>query len=162
MSDPASKSESDAVLASIRRILVSGQDDRIVPRDDTPPDPLILTEALRVDTGTATPPGVTDGGIDDPGTALDWQQEAGSGAPEAPTEAGGDAPRPDLPAGTAASAPEDTVVDEDFLRDIVSEIVREELQGDLGERITRNVRKLVRREIHRALASREFDGRNSD
>ena len=39
MSDPASKSDSDAVLASIRRILVNGQDDRIVPRDDTPPPP---------------------------------------------------------------------------------------------------------------------------
>jgi hypothetical protein len=39
----------------------------------------------------------------------------------------------------------------------VAEIVRKELQGDLGERITRNVRKLVRREIHRALASRDFD-----
>ena len=157
MSDPASKSESDAVLASIRRILVNSQDDRIVPRDDTPPGPLILTEALRVDAGTTPPPGVKGGATDDPGTALDWQDEAEPGAPAAPTEAGGDAPRQDLPAGTAASALEDSVVDEDFLRDIVSEIVREELQGDLGERMTRNVRKLVRREIHRALASRDFD-----
>ena len=49
------------------------------------------------------------------------------------------------------------VLDEDALRDMVSEIVRQELQGPLGERITRNVRKLVRREIHRALASQEFE-----
>jgi len=49
------------------------------------------------------------------------------------------------------------VIDEETLRDMVSEIVRGELQGDLGQRITRNVRKLVRREIHRALASRDFD-----
>jgi hypothetical protein len=49
------------------------------------------------------------------------------------------------------------VLDEAALRDMVSEIVREELQGALGERITRNVRKLVRREIHRALASHELD-----
>ena len=49
------------------------------------------------------------------------------------------------------------VLDEDALRDMVSEIVRQELQGALGERITRNVRKLVRREIHRALASQEFE-----
>ncbi len=41
--------------------------------------------------------------------------------------------------------------------DLVAEIVREELTGDLGERITRNVRKLVRREIHRALLTREFE-----
>ena len=42
------------------------------------------------------------------------------------------------------------------LRDMVREIVREELQGALGERITRNVRKLVRAEINRVMASREF------
>ena len=48
-------------------------------------------------------------------------------------------------------------IDEEALRDMVVEIVREELQGALGERITRNVRRLVRREIHRALASQELD-----
>ena len=51
----------------------------------------------------------------------------------------------------------DAVLDEDALRDMVSEIVRQELQGALGERITRNVRKLVRREIHRALNSHDLD-----
>lgn len=50
-----------------------------------------------------------------------------------------------------------TALDEEVLRDMVSEIVRQELQGALGERITRNVRKLVRREIHRALATQELD-----
>lgn len=49
------------------------------------------------------------------------------------------------------------VLDEDALRDLVAEIVRQELQGALGERITRNVRKLVRREIHRALTAQELD-----
>lgn len=49
------------------------------------------------------------------------------------------------------------VLDEEMLRQLVSDIVREELQGALGERITRNVRKLVRREINRALASRDFE-----
>ncbi len=51
----------------------------------------------------------------------------------------------------------DDFLDEDALRDLVADIVRQELQGALGERITRNVRKLVRREIHRALASQELD-----
>lgn len=51
----------------------------------------------------------------------------------------------------------DAYLDEEALRDMVSEIVRQELQGALGERITRNVRKLVRREIHRALSSHELD-----
>jgi len=52
---------------------------------------------------------------------------------------------------------ETSLIDEDMLRDMVAEIVRQELQGSLGERITRNVRKLVRREIHRALASQDFE-----
>lgn len=51
---------------------------------------------------------------------------------------------------------DETVMDEESLRELVADIVREELQGALGERITRNVRKLVRREIHRALAVQDL------
>jgi len=49
------------------------------------------------------------------------------------------------------------LIDEEMLRNLVIEIVRQELQGTLGERITRNVRKLVRREIYRVLSSQEFE-----
>ncbi|MGR3519963.1 MAG: hypothetical protein ACU0B5_07130 [Roseovarius sp.] len=52
---------------------------------------------------------------------------------------------------------DEALLDEEALRDLVAEIVRQELMGTLGERITRNVRKLVRREIHRALSSQDFD-----
>lgn len=48
-------------------------------------------------------------------------------------------------------------ISEEALRLIVSELVRSELQGDLGDRITRNVRKLVRREIQLALANRDVE-----
>lgn len=54
-------------------------------------------------------------------------------------------------------AADSDILDEDALRELVSDIVREELQGALGERITRNVRKLVRRELHRALAAQDFE-----
>jgi hypothetical protein len=54
-------------------------------------------------------------------------------------------------------AGDDQFLDEDALRDLVTEIVRAELQGALGERITRNVRKLVRREIHRALTAQDLE-----
>ena len=54
------------------------------------------------------------------------------------------------------SADDPTLFDEEMLRDLVAEIVRQELQGALGERITRNVRKLVRREIHRALSAHDL------
>ncbi|MGJ8585507.1 MAG: hypothetical protein ACSHXD_15555 [Marinosulfonomonas sp.] len=47
---------------------------------------------------------------------------------------------------------EDVFVDEDVLRRVVSEIVKEELQGKMGERITRNVRRMVRREIEQTLS----------
>lgn len=52
---------------------------------------------------------------------------------------------------------EPVMLDEALLREMVSDIVRQELQGALGERITRNVRKLVRREIHRALAAHDLE-----
>jgi hypothetical protein len=52
---------------------------------------------------------------------------------------------------------EDGIIDEEVLRDLISEVVRQELQGALGQRITRNVRKLVRREIRLALAAEDLD-----
>lgn len=57
----------------------------------------------------------------------------------------------------ASIATDSQIIDADILREIVGEMVRAELQGDLGDRITRNVRKLVRREIHHALATRDFE-----
>ncbi|NJS38248.1 MAG: hypothetical protein HC783_03670 [Rhodobacteraceae bacterium] len=50
-----------------------------------------------------------------------------------------------------------TVLDESALNEIVRALIREELQGVLGERITQNVRKLVRAEINRALTARSLD-----
>ena len=44
------------------------------------------------------------------------------------------------------------------LRALVARVVREELQGDLGQRITSNLRKLVRREIRMILAAEKLDG----
>lgn len=52
---------------------------------------------------------------------------------------------------------DEQVIDEETLRAMVADIVRSELQGELGERITRNVRNLVRREIHRALVAQSLD-----
>ena len=52
---------------------------------------------------------------------------------------------------------EEGILDEETLRDIIAEVVREELQGALGQRITRNVRKMVRREIRLALAAEDLE-----
>lgn len=46
--------------------------------------------------------------------------------------------------------------DEVALRALVQDVVREELQGELGARITRNVRKLIKREIAAALAAKDM------
>jgi hypothetical protein len=66
------------------------------------------------------------------------------------------------PADAASVAPDATTdaapaIDDAQLRALIATLLREELQGPLGERITRNIRKLVRREIERALAVRDFD-----
>ena len=77
---------------------------------------------------------------------LNWADQA-----EAEVVAGLSEAEPDPLAGS------EMTYDEAVLRDLVRDLIREELQGGLGERITRNVRKLVRAEIGRALATREFD-----
>ena len=53
--------------------------------------------------------------------------------------------------------PDTAEIDEASARPLVAALIREELQGELGERITRNVRKLVRQEIQRALTVRELE-----
>jgi len=71
--------------------------------------------------------------------------------------AGRGAGRADLPADYEDEPAEDMmVIDADALREIVIAILKQELQGPLGEKITRNVRKLVRAEIHRTLETRDL------
>ncbi len=54
-------------------------------------------------------------------------------------------------AGNAAAqgAP---ILDEEALRAVINAIIRDELQGELGDRISRNLRKLIRREMSVMLA----------
>ncbi len=93
--------------------------------------------------------------------------------PESPDPVPADQPSAQVAAdGTAAPAPDASpvatdlydadgvplaVLDETALNEIVRQVLRAELQGELGERITRNVRKLVRAEINRALLARDLD-----
>lgn len=66
-------------------------------------------------------------------------------------------PPADDSSGEDLLAESSVTIDEDVLRDMVGDLVRQELQGALGERITRNVRKLVRREIQRVLVAKDFE-----
>jgi hypothetical protein len=74
---------------------------------------------------------------------------------------GRDDPHPEAaqaePAAGIFAAHEPLTHDEQVLRDMVRDIIREELQGGLGERITRNIRKLVRAEMARALAGQDLE-----
>jgi hypothetical protein len=69
-----------------------------------------------------------------------------------------EAPVMDAPEEPAASEPapaDDTaMIDEAMLYQLVANIVRQELQGELGEKITRAIRKLVRAEVARELQLR--------
>lgn len=100
-----------------------------------------------------------------PMTTRVGRSEAPLGAANLPTGShvshGYAAGQPDAAAGLSGgmmppAVSHDPLDDEDLLHELVARLVREELQGQLGERITRNVRKLVRSEIARALASRDL------
>ncbi|MBW4707693.1 hypothetical protein KX928_07830 [Roseobacter sp. YSTF-M11] len=90
---------------------------------------------------------------------MTWQDSVDLDATGVPVEQTTDSQPSDKTEARAAvdALTDEQILDEIALRDLVSEIVRSELQGALGERITRNVRKLVRREIHRALAAKELE-----
>jgi hypothetical protein len=84
-------------------------------------------------------------------------------APEAATTAEEATARPDVLKLSAEDMLTDgegnplTVLDEAALQQIIRQLIREELKGVLGERITQSVRKLVRAEINRALAAHALD-----
>lgn len=48
-------------------------------------------------------------------------------------------------------------LDQEELRALVADMIRDELRGALGEQITKNIRKLVRREINSALINQRID-----
>lgn len=70
-------------------------------------------------------------------------------------------PEADVRQGTD-DAPDDTPeapmpdIDADALAELVRDILRDELQGALGLRMTRNIRKLVRAEVARILATKDL------
>jgi hypothetical protein len=118
------------VLASIRALVSSETSARLKRGDGSPTAVLMLTPEMRV-----------EGDADDEGDAPARDGELlveGIGGYALP--------------GRAASAP---ILDEEALRGVVNRIVREELQGELGDRISRNLRKLIRREIGQMLEARK-------
>jgi hypothetical protein len=84
----------------------------------------------------------------------DWADAvAASAIASLAEEEGAPAPR----ATAALEQAEEALFNEEVLRDLVRDILREEFAGSLGERITRNIRKLVRAELARSLAAQDLD-----
>ncbi len=119
----------DDVLASIRKLVSEEAKARLQPaqREDAPV-PIGQPDTLMLTPELKVAPGPTPAPL-----KLD-----------APVAANADTP-PNPPA---------PFHDEVALRALVSEMLREELQGELGNRITRNVRKLIQREVEAALKKR--------
>lgn len=122
----------------------------------------VLAEEILAQSATTTPapqvPGWAQEGEDEGAETLatagatlepdrDWADAAEA---EALEELSDEAAIPDAAPYARQEGP---ALDDEALRDLVRELIVQELQGPLGERITRNIRKLVRAEIARALAS---------
>ena len=132
--------EGGDVLTSIRRFVAEE-----TPREAGLPSeaPFVLTADLRI-------------GGDEPRAEVDdaeLSRRRDAVMALAPAGASVRAAEPGLPAAPAPTA----LADEEALRALVSEVVREELRGALGDRITRNVRRMVRREIAMELGARTLD-----
>lgn len=177
MSKPTGHSEVENVLLSIRRLISDTRPDP-VPGDVTPPGRLVLMPSLRVAEGAAdstpaeappaaplilgddlpepsplaTPqPVVKPDAVTDPvpkgmsagSTAQDASDRHEQGAP----------PNADGSPGSLASGRADLMAgqDEATLRALIVEVVRDELRGEFGERVTRNLRKIIRQELLLAL-----------
>ncbi len=113
------------------------------------PAPEAVAEAV-------TAPEVEPVSIEAPAEA---EADAGSGAEQAAYV--GSAPHDQQPQEAQAwveaesdADEDDAVLDEETLRLLIAQIVRDELRGQLGERLTHLVRKLVRAEIAKALDER--------
>ncbi|MGQ0564862.1 MAG: hypothetical protein ACT4OK_07295 [Gemmobacter sp.] len=92
----------------------------------------------------------------DPAAGLHFARQAQRAGRGELDDDGDDAPDA-APTGTAATAQGPLAdIDVQALADLVRDILRDELQGALGERMTRNIRKLVRAEVARIAAARDL------
>ena len=90
-------------------------------------------------------------GLEDP-------SDGDSARPDAdrPQRAGADGAAPEpLASDPRSGAPGARPLDEDAVRRIVEEVLDARLQGETGQRITRNLRAIVRRDVMRLFAERD-------
>jgi hypothetical protein len=156
-------SEPDPPLAE----LALGAEEAEVVTDISPdlPDPPPEADQSAPDTSKPESPWaeVGDDWLDEDLELLSPGQAPPMAAHPVDEAAGAQAKRPDVLKLSADDMLTDgegnplTVLDEAALQQIIRQLIRDELKGVLGERITQSVRKLVRAEINRALAAHALD-----
>lgn len=174
MSDQTKDSHPDEVLSSLRRIVSDEgvrtarpiRPVRVTPAAPSAPAPsvprLMLTPALRVDLPKAGAPAPPPGRMARLEAALMAEDRRYEAAPQAVEEApflnadelpetADPFPWTQEPDEPEAEAAEEIRRDEDILRALIRDVLREELQGEMGLRVTRNLQKMVRAEVARAL-----------
>jgi hypothetical protein len=129
-----------------------------------PPDPQADAPRMAAEDAAApaTGDGAQAGGLHFARQARRAEQtgkDAAAGPPQRDRPDGGAEVEGATDVGAEERGAEDGAIDLDeaALRDLVRDMIREELQGPLGERITRNIRKLVRSEIARMQAARDLE-----
>ncbi|MFN4058713.1 MAG: hypothetical protein ACK4HW_11105 [Roseinatronobacter sp.] len=158
-SDPATEKNHGDARASARSLL-----QRIAQQAEvTEPEPMIVQRRDSLHVSDLAQPSETDQPEDTAKDDTDIELAlarleamlAGQTPPAAPETQPQAVPEPAAIPETAG-IPEDSVeIDEAALTQLVAHIVRRELQGELGEKITRAIRKLVRAEVARELALRK-------
>jgi hypothetical protein len=150
----AEAAASEAVLGAAPRPRLDAVVSTIAAQVPVPP------EGWEAETGDATvtrlvrpappvdafPDATTGDDTDPPGTRLHFMRPAELDEDEADAQ------------GALPAEGEDPsfYLDAEGLADLVRDILRAELQGPMGERMTRNIRKLVRAEVARMLAARDL------
>jgi hypothetical protein len=158
MSERMTNVEVEDVLASIRRLVLEGTGTSVAgvprPADSVRPlSPPVARALPRVSPAEPAPDAAGGRLVLTPALRVAQAPEGVEARPDSPVVFRRHAPEPEP---ESEPAPATLASDPDALRALVAEVVREELAGELGERITRNLRKLVQREIARALAEREL------
>ena len=166
MSNPANKKDIEDVLFSIKQLTATDTPQAAKP-DGVPVDRLLLTPALRVSEGLAvtpandTPDPEITGAVAEDKPDIDDLVACSVKAELLDAESvlySKFAPVLDDPLEQTDFLDEpDPAWDEDALRGLIADVVRQELQGELGEKMTRNIRKLVRREIMRSIDIRGLE-----
>lgn len=165
MSDEDSRTGMEDVLASIRRLVDTAPESRAKPerpaRDTAPSaaeaEPLVLTPEMRVDTPPPEPAIITEPAEFTPAVP---QSPDTAATPEEAAEPEAAAPAGEAEAPVVAEIIPDPVetpvpvaapgLTEADVETIVRRVIREELEGPLGQVLSDNLRALIATEISRA------------